>query len=63
MKSDMPYDIKKLQSLKDKTMIWDGVRNHEAKNNIKKMNIGDQIFFYISGVKNPAIEGIIIKYY
>lgn len=36
-------------------MIWDGVRNHEAKNNIKKMEIGDLAFFYMSGIKNPAI--------
>jgi predicted RNA-binding protein with PUA-like domain len=25
---------------------WTGVRNHQAKNNIKAMQVGDQAFFY-----------------
>jgi len=27
---------------------WDGVRNHQASNNMKAMKIGDQAFFYHS---------------
>lgn len=28
--------------------VWDGVRNHQAKNNLKAMEIGDLCFFYHS---------------
>lgn len=41
-----------------KTM-WDGVRNYEARNNIRKMKKNDLIFIYHSG-KNPGIVGIAI---
>lgn len=34
-------------------MKFDGVRNHEAKNNILKMKKGDLAFLYLSGVKIP----------
>ena len=27
---------------------WDGVRNYQAANNLKKMKIGDECFFYHS---------------
>jgi len=37
---------------------WDGVRNHQAANNMKAMNNGDQAFFYHSG-KGPEIVGIV----
>lgn len=36
---------------------WDGVRNFEARNNMKKMKKGDKIFFYHS-VGKPEIVGI-----
>ncbi len=28
--------------------VWDGVRNHLAKNNLKAMEVGDECFFYHS---------------
>jgi len=28
---------------------WDGVRNHQANNNMKAMQLGDRAFFYHSG--------------
>ncbi len=28
---------------------WDGVRNHQASNNMKTMRLGDRAFFYHSG--------------
>ena len=37
---------------------WDGVRNYQASNNMKKMEIGDQGFFYHS-VTEKKIVGII----
>ena len=36
---------------------WDGVRNHQASNNMKAMEIGDLIFFYHS-VHEKRIVGI-----
>ena len=37
---------------------WDGVRNHQACNNMRAMKIGDQGFFYHS-VKEKTIVGIV----
>ncbi len=36
---------------------WDGVRNYQARNNMKLMKIGDQVFFYHS-VKEKQVVGI-----
>ena len=43
---------------------WDGVRNYQASNNMKSMNLGDLCFFYHS-VKEKQILGIVkvIKLY
>lgn len=30
--------------------VWDGVRNHRAKNNLAAMEMGDQAFFYHSNI-------------
>jgi predicted RNA-binding protein with PUA-like domain len=37
--------------------IWDGVRNYQARNFMKEMKLGDQVFFYHSG-KEKAIVGL-----
>ena len=37
---------------------WDGVRNYQASNNMKKMEIGDLAFFYHS-VNEKSIVGIV----
>lgn len=44
--------------VKDKKTEWTGVRNYEARNNMKKMAVGDQALFYYSQ-KNPRIMGIV----
>lgn len=38
--------------------VWDGVRNHRAKNNLQAMQVGDQAFFYHS-VTGKEIVGIV----
>ena len=43
--------------IKQGTSIWDGVRNFQARNNLRKMKVGDIAFFYHSG-KNPTIVGL-----
>lgn len=40
------------------TEPWDGVRNHQAANNLRLMKIGDLAFFYHS-VKGKEIVGIV----
>ncbi len=37
---------------------WDGVRNHQASNNLKAMKVGDRAFFYHSN-KGKEIVGIL----
>ena len=34
---------------------WDGVRNYQARNNLKKMNIGDLCFFYHSNIGKEIV--------
>ena len=37
---------------------WDGVRNFQARNNLKRMSVGDQCFFYHTG-NEKKIVGIV----
>ena len=41
-----------------KGSIWDGVRNYQAANNLKKMRKGDMCFFYHSNI-GKEIVGIV----
>jgi predicted RNA-binding protein with PUA-like domain len=43
--------------VRDKKTVWDGVRNFQARNNLKNMKKGDLAFFYHSG-EDKAIVGI-----
>jgi len=36
---------------------WTGVRNYQARNNLRKMTIGDRVLFYHSG-KDKAVVGV-----
>lgn len=44
--------------VKAKATSWDGVRNHQAANNMKAMALGDRAFFYHSG-DDKQIVGIV----
>lgn len=57
MKSE-PFVYSFDQLLKDKRTAWDGVRNYQAANNMKAMEIGDHAFFYHSN-EGKEIVGII----
>ncbi len=35
--------------------VWDGVRNHLAKNNLAAMEVGDQAFFYHSNIGREIV--------
>ena len=41
-----------------KGAIWDGVRNYQARNNLKKMRNGDLCFFYHSNI-GKEIVGVV----
>ncbi len=41
----------------DGATYWDGVRNHQARNNLQAMKKGDLVLFYHS-VKDPGVVGI-----
>ena len=41
------------QFVKDKQTFWDGVRNYAARNNLRSMKKGDEVFFYHS---NEGVE-------
>lgn len=43
---------------RDGETVWNGVRNHRAKSNLSKMQVGDQAFFYHS-VTGKEIVGIV----
>ncbi len=43
---------------RDRTTIWDGVRNYQARNFLKSMAVGDLAFFYHSNTNPPGIVGL-----
>ena len=42
----------------DKRTLWDGVRNYQARNFLRSMQPGDQVFFYHSNTEPPGIVGL-----
>ena len=53
-----PYKYSWENMLKDKITYWDGVRNYQARNNLKAMKKGDQVFFYHSN-EGKEIVGVV----
>ncbi|MCO5114634.1 MAG: EVE domain-containing protein [Bdellovibrionaceae bacterium] len=44
---------------KDKTTLWEGVRNYQARNFMtQEMSIGDEVLFYHSNAKPPGVAGL-----
>ena len=50
------YSIDSLKN--DEVTLWDGIRNYQARNYMRKMNQGDKVFFYHSNCKPPGIVGL-----
>jgi predicted RNA-binding protein with PUA-like domain len=48
-----PFKYSWEQLEKDKVAVWDGVRNYAARNFLKEMKKGDEVFFYHS---NEGLE-------
>jgi predicted RNA-binding protein with PUA-like domain len=53
------------QFLKDKRTFWDGVRNYQARNNLKEMKVGDLVLFYHSNVGKEVVgvARVVREYY
>lgn len=41
--------------LKEGGAVWSGVRNYQARNNLRAMKKGDQVFFYHSGGEKQIV--------
>ncbi len=52
-----PFKYSWDQFVKDKSTFWDGVRNYGARNNLRDMKKGDEVFFYHSN-EGKEIVGI-----
>ena len=50
------YGIRDLE--REGTTLWDGIRNYQARNFMRSMNPGDQVFFYHSNATPPGIVGL-----
>ena len=37
---------------------WDGVRNYQARNNMRAMAVGDRVLFYHSNAAPPGVAGV-----
>lgn len=53
------FSIDDLKNSPNQTAPWDGVRNYQARNYLRAMQIGDLAFFYHSNAKPSGIVGII----
>ena len=60
-----PFKYSWDQFLKEKKTFWDGVRNYAARNNMKAMKLGDELFFYHSneGLAIVGIAKVVKEYY
>ena len=52
-----PEDYSWDDLLRDGSTQWSGVRNFQARNNLRQMKVGDAVFFYHSG-KEKCVVGI-----
>ena len=53
------WSINQQKKAGTKGISWDGVRNYQARNNLKKMKKGDLCFFYHSNI-GKEIVGIVM---
>ena len=43
---------------RERSGMWEGVRNYQARNNLRAMKVGDLAFFYHSNANPPGIAGL-----
>ena len=49
------WSLEKKKKTGTKGAAWDGVRNYQARNNLKKMKVGDLCFFYHSNIGKEIV--------
>lgn len=54
-----PHKYSWEQFIQDKETFWDGVRNYQARNNLKEMKKGDEVLFYHSN-EGLCVVGIAV---
>jgi predicted RNA-binding protein with PUA-like domain len=60
MKSEpSTFGVEHLAKAKNRTSAWDGVRNFQARNYMREMQVGDLAFFYHSSTEVPGVAGIV----
>lgn len=50
------YSIEDLE--RDGETCWEGVRNYQARNLMREMEVGDRVLFYHSNAKPPGVAGL-----
>ncbi len=50
------YSIADLE--RDGVTCWEGVRNYQARNLMREMEVGDSVLFYHSNAKPPGVAGL-----
>jgi predicted RNA-binding protein with PUA-like domain len=60
-----PYTYSWDRFVKEKRGVWDGVRNYQARNNLKAMQAGDLVLFYHSneGKEVVGIAKVVREHY
>ncbi|XP_027435239.2 thymocyte nuclear protein 1 isoform X5 [Zalophus californianus] len=56
---DVKFSIEDLKAQPKQTACWDGVRNYQARNFLRAMQLGQEAFFYHSNCKEPGIAGLV----
>jgi predicted RNA-binding protein with PUA-like domain len=52
-------DVYSLDDLeRDGSTSWDGVRNYQARNNLRAMKKGDEVLFHHSNARPPGVVGV-----
>jgi predicted RNA-binding protein with PUA-like domain len=60
-----PFKYSWSKFLEDGQTFWDGVRNYQARNNLKAMKKNDQVFFYHSneGLEIVGLAKVVKEFY
>ena len=53
------FSIHDLAKAKRKTTHWEGVRNYQARNFLRSMQLGDRALFYHSNATPSAVAGVV----
>jgi len=51
------FSIEDLSRQRNQTTGWEGVRNYQARNFLRAMQLGDRALFYHSNAEPPAVAG------